>query len=234
MLISGTLFDDSVSTARLVKGVTQMIRLMDLIFSGLAILALSPALLVVIAILKVTGEGEIFFSQKRVGVHKKPFRLLKFATMLKNSESMGSGTVTIKNDPRVLPFGKFLRKTKINELPQLFNIFLGDMSVIGPRPLHNKQFSFYTTEQQNVIASVRPGLSGVGSIIFRYEEALLQGSDDPDATYRTRISPRKAALETWFVENRGLGLYFRLILLTIIAVVFPSVRMDRFFTGLAD
>lgn len=211
-----------------------MIRLMDLIFSGLAILALSPALLVVIAILKVTGEGEVFFSQKRVGVHKEPFRLLKFATMLKNSESMGAGTVTVKNDPRVLPFGKFLRKTKINELPQLFNIFLGDMSVIGPRPLHDKQFSFYTTEQQNVIASVRPGLSGVGSIIFRDEETLLQASDDPDATYRTMISPRKAALETWFVENRGLGLYFRLILLTIIAVVFPSVRMDRFFNGLAD
>ena len=209
-----------------------MIRLMDLMLSGLAILVLSPALVLVIAILKVTGEGEIFFSQKRIGVNKEPFRLLKFATMLKNSESMGAGTVTVKNDPRVLPFGKFLRKTKINELPQLFNIFFGDMSVIGPRPLHQKQFSFYTAEQQNVIASVRPGLSGVGSIIFRDEEALLQGSDDPDVTYKTMISPRKAALETWFVENRGLCLYFRLIVLTVIAVVFPSARMERFFKGL--
>lgn len=207
---------------------------MDIVLSGLAILVLSPALLMIIAILKVTGEGEVFFSQKRTGMHKQPFKLLKFATMLKNSESMGAGTVTVKNDPRVLPFGKFLRKTKINELPQLFNIFVGDMSVIGPRPLHQKQFSFYTADQQNIIASVRPGLSGVGSIVFRDEEALLESSEDPDGVYKSIISPKKAVLEIWFVQNRGFALYVKLILLTVIAVVLPSVRLDRFFKGLAD
>ena len=100
----------------------------------MALVLLSPLLLPLMFILRVTGEGEIFFPQSRVGRGGKDFKLYKFATMLKDSPNMGTGTVTVKNDPRVLPMGGFLRKTKINELPQLINIFNGDMSVIGPRP----------------------------------------------------------------------------------------------------
>ena len=206
-----------------------MQRILDIVFSGAAILALSPLLLTTILALRFTGEGEIFFRQARVGQNKKSFGLMKFATMMKNSENLGAGTVTLKDDFRVLPLGKVLRKTKINELPQLFNIFMGHMSVIGPRPLHQKQFSFYSEKDQDLISSVKPGLSGVGSIIFRDEEKILQESSDPDATYKQLITPKKAALEIWYVNNKSIVLYFRLILLTIIAVIIPSLDMNKFF-----
>ena len=114
-------------------------RLFDILFSGIAILVLCPLLLLIILILSATGEREIFYKQNRVGKNRISFELFKFATMQKNSENKGAGTVTLKNDFRVLPFGKFLRKTKLNELPQLFNIFIGQMSVIGPRPLHHRR-----------------------------------------------------------------------------------------------
>ncbi len=209
-----------------------MQRLFDILLSGAAIIILTPLLLPIIFVLSVTGEGEIFFRQARVGKNRISFGLLKFATMLKNSENIGAGTVTLKNDFRVLPFGKFLRKTKLNELPQLFNIFMGHMSVIGPRPLHQKQFSFYSEEDQNIISSVMPGLSGVGSIIFRDEEKVLQESNDPDTTYKKLITPKKAELEKWYVYHKSITLYFKLIILTIIAVVIPTIDMNRFFKGL--
>jgi lipopolysaccharide/colanic/teichoic acid biosynthesis glycosyltransferase len=209
-----------------------MERFFDVFLSGLAIIIFTPILVPVMVILKLTGEGEIFFEQARVGKDKVPFQLLKFVTMLRNSENMGAGTVTLKNDSRVLPFGKFLRKTKLNELPQLFNIFKGDMSVIGPRPLHKKQFSFYSEEHQDIIASTMPGLSGVGSIVFRDEERILQSNGDPDVTYKQKISPVKGTLEKWYVENKSIYLYFKLILLTIIAVAFSRLDMEKFFKGL--
>ena len=211
-----------------------MQRSLDILFSGMAIILLSPVLLIVTLLLKLTGEGEIFFQQARVGRNKESFQLIKFATMLKDSQNIGAGTVTLKNDPRVLPIGKFLRKTKLNELPQLFNIFKGDMSVIGPRPLHKKQFSFYSITDQAIIASTMPGLSGMGSICFRDEEEILQSSSDADTTYKEKITPKKAMLEKWYVENKGMVLYFKLIVLTIIAVVLPKLDMIKFFKGLDD
>lgn len=209
-----------------------MQRFLDILLSGLAIIVLCPLILPVIVTLRLTGEGEIFFRQDRVGKNKVRFRLLKFATMLKDSENIGAGTVTLKDDFRVLPFGKFLRKTKINELPQLFNIFVGHMSVIGPRPLHEKQFSFYSHDDQKIISSVKPGLSGVGSIIFRDEEKILQGSIDPDSTYLKEITPKKAELERWFVEHNSIFLYLKLILLTLLAVLFTKLDMKYFFSDL--
>lgn len=206
-----------------------MQRLFDLLLSSIAIVFLLPLLIPIMILLRLTGEGEVFFRQERVGKNKVSFRLLKFATMLKNSEQIGAGTVTLKDDFRVLPVGSFLRKTKLNELPQLFNIFLGDMSVIGPRPLHKKQFSFYSTEDQSIIASTTPGLSGMGSIIFRDEEKILQDSEDPDKTYKELITPEKAKLEKWYVENNSLALYFKLIFLTIISVLLPALDMKIFF-----
>ncbi len=211
-----------------------MQRSFDILFSGMAIILLSPVLLTVTLLLKLTGEREIFFQQARVGRNKESFQLIKFATMLKNSQNIGAGTVTLKNDPRVLPIGKFLRKTKLNELPQLFNIFRGDMSVIGPRPLHKKQFSFYSITDQVIIASTMPGLSGMGSICFRDEEEILQSSSDADTTYKEKITPKKAMLEKWYVENKGIVLYFKLIVLTIIAVVLPKLDMIKFFKGLDE
>jgi lipopolysaccharide/colanic/teichoic acid biosynthesis glycosyltransferase len=206
-----------------------MQRLLDILLSGIAILILSPLFLLIILILSITGEREIFFKQNRIGINKTNFGLLKFVTMLKNSENTGAGTVTLKNDYRVLPFGKFLRKTKLNELPQLFNILKGDMSVIGPRPLHQRQFSFYTENDQKLISSIKPGLSGVSSIIFRDEDKILQNTSDPDKTYKKIITPKKAKLEKWYVQNRSIYLYLKLIILTLIVVLIPSVKASSFF-----
>ena len=209
-----------------------MQRLFDILFSSLAIIILVPILIIIILILSLTGEREIFYRQNRIGKNKVNFKLLKFATMLKNSENQGAGTVTLKNDFRVLPFGRILRKTKLNELPQLFNIFLGHMSIIGPRPLHIKQFSFYNEYDQKVISSIRPGLSGLGSIVFRDEEKILQNVSDPDKTYKEKITPKKAELEKWYVHNKSIYLYFKLILLTVIVVILPSVKIEKFFKNI--
>ena len=202
-----------------------MERFFDILLAGIALLILLPLFVPIALMLKFSGEGEIFFLQKRVGRGGRSFGLLKFATMLKNSPNMGTGTITVRNDPRVLPVGRILRKTKINELPQLLNVFVGDMSVIGPRPLTENHFEHYPPEMREVIVSVRPGLSGVGSIVFRDEERVLSDKEDPSNYYRTVIAPYKALLEAWFVENRGIWLYLKCIFVTVWVVINPSSKL---------
>ena len=202
-----------------------MQRLLDVFFSSLALLVLAPLLLPIILVLRLTGEGEVFFRQDRVGRGGRPFGLLKFATMLKNSPNIGTGTVTVAHDPRVLPVGRFLRKTKLNELPQLINIWRGEMSVIGPRPQTQRCFDAYPAASQADIVQVPPGLSGIGSIIFRGEEHLYEGFDDPDWVYDEFIMPYKGELERWYVRHRTLRNYFLLIALTAWVVVVPGSRL---------
>jgi lipopolysaccharide/colanic/teichoic acid biosynthesis glycosyltransferase len=210
-------------------------RFFDILFSGLALLVLSPLLVPIVIILRCSGEGEVFFLQERVGRNGEVFKLYKFVTMLKNSPNIGTGTVTMKDDPRVLPVGKFLRKTKINELPQLLNIFFGDMSVIGPRPLTAQTFGFYSDSTQDVIIQVRPGLSGVGSIIFRGEEDIMHGVTASVDFYDNVIAPYKGALEEWFVSNKGLYIYFMAIFITVWAVLFPKTKVVwTVFKGLPE
>lgn len=199
-----------------------MQRLFDILLSGLALLVLSPLLVPIAIFLRLTGEGEIFFLQSRVGRDGKPFALYKFATMLKNSPSIGTGTVTLKNDPRILPAGKFLRKTKINELPQLLNILNGSMSIIGPRPQTQRCFDAFPRQSQESIVKVRPGLSGIGSIVFRDEEEMMHGHQDPNWFYDQVIMPYKGKLEEWYVKNQGLYTYFMLIGLTVWVVLMPG------------
>ena len=196
-----------------------MQRFLDIVFSGMALIILLPLLLLLMVTLRVTGEGEIFFMQSRVGRGGKHFKLYKFATMLKESPNMGTGTVTVKNDPRVLPIGGFLRKTKINELPQLINIFIGDMSIIGPRPQTQRCFDAFPLSSQNEIIKVRPGLSGIGSIIFRHEEDMMHANNDPDKFYDEIVMPYKGSLEGWYVSHNSIGSYFSLIGLTVFAVL---------------
>ena len=202
-----------------------LLRAFDIIISLFAITVLIPLFLLVILILSVTGEREIFYFQERVGINMKSFKLIKFATMKKNSEIIGTKTITIKNDHRVLPFGKILRKTKINELPQLLNILRGDMSVVGPRPLLKKQFMMYNLESRQIISSVKPGLTGIGSLVFRDEEKLFSGSNNPDEVYQKYISPIKSQLERWYIKNISISMYFKVIILTFISVLFPSINM---------
>ena len=210
-----------------------MTRLLDILLSGSALIVLSPLLLPLAIALRLTGEGEIFFVQQRVGRGGDFFGLHKFATMLKDSPNIGTGTLTLKDDPRVLPLGNFLRKTKINELPQLLNIFVGDMSIIGPRPQTPRCFDAFPKSSQAAITKVRPGLSGVGSVVFRGEEEMMYASADPDRLYDKIIMPYKGKLEEWFVINQSISVYLKCIWLTALVVVSPrSQAVWRFFSSL--
>ena len=210
-----------------------MERFFDIFFSLIALLLLSPLLVPLVITLRLTGEGEVFFLQERIGKHGKTFNLFKFATMQKNSPNIGTGTVTMKNDPRVLPIGRFLRKTKINELPQILNILNGDISIIGPRPLTDQTFSLYHKRTQDFIKKVQPGLSGIGSIIFRDEEEIMHGSKASVDFYASVLAPYKGELEEWFVKNKGLYIYFAAIFVTVWAVIIPRTNIAwRIFKGL--
>ncbi len=202
-----------------------MQRIFDMVLSGLAILVFTPVLIPVVLALRFTGEGEIFYYQKRVGRNGKLFNILKFATMLKDSPNIGTGTVTLSNDFRILPFGKFLRKTKINELPQLLNILTGDMSIIGPRPLTIQTFNSYDLVTQNTVKMVRPGLSGIGSIIFRNEEQILSGNAANLKFYENIVAPYKGNLEIWYVNKRSIIVYILLIFATMWHVLFPRSKL---------
>ena len=199
-----------------------MQRAFDILFSGIALIIFSPLLIFLMFVLRFSGEGEIFFLQERIGKSNKRIKLLKFATMLKNSENIGTGTVTLRNDPRILPLGGFLRKTKINELPQLINILKGDMSIVGPRPQTPRCFEAFPEKSQEEIVKVRPGLSGVGSIVFRDEEELMDAHKSPDKFYDEIIMPYKGSLEQWYVLHQNLWTYFSFICLTVWVVLKPN------------
>ncbi len=210
-----------------------MKRFLDVVLSFLALVVLAPFLLPVGVILRFTGEGEVFYIQERAGRGGNSFGLYKFATMLKNSPNIGAGEITVRGDPRVLPFGQFLRKTKLNELPQLWNIFIGDMSVVGPRPMVLNTYAHYPESARQKLNTIRPGLTGIGSIVFRDEERYLADRDEPMEFYREHIIPYKSDLELWFVEKNTLWVYIKIIVVTAWVVVFPSSNIvDKAFDGI--
>jgi lipopolysaccharide/colanic/teichoic acid biosynthesis glycosyltransferase len=201
-----------------------MQRIFDLILSTVAIIILSPIFLVIMMILRFTGEKEVFYRQKRVGKRGETFGVFKFATMVKDSSKMGSGFITTKNDPRVLPVGRFLRKTKLNELPQLLNIFVGDMSFVGPRPQVPKHFNLYSENVKAELNKVTPGLTGIGSIVFRDEESILELNKNLsyEECYNKVIAPYKGELELWYIRNKSTGLYLLIIFITAWVILFPK------------
>ncbi len=200
-------------------------RFFDILFSLVAIILLLPVFIPVIILLLFTGEHEVFFRQNRVGYKNKIFRIWKFATMLKNSPNMGHGDVTMRKDPRITPVGRFLRQSKFNELPQVFNILSGDMSFVGPRPLMKVGFDRYTDEMKAKVYNVKPGLTGIGSIVFRDEELILTKSDlPPHECYRTIILPYKGALEIWYQEHQDFMTDFMILFLTAWYVLFPNSK----------
>ena len=199
-------------------------RFIDLLIAAIALLILSPILIPCIIILMFTGEHEVFYFQKRLGYNNKPFSIWKFATMLKNSPSIGTGEITLRNDPRVTSFGKILRMTKINELPQIINVFKGDMSLVGPRPLMEVSFKLYPEEVQQKIYNSPPGMTGIGSLIFRDEEKIISDAADPKEMY-AKIYPFKGALELWYQEHASLYTDFMIIFLTAWSIVFPSNKL---------
>jgi lipopolysaccharide/colanic/teichoic acid biosynthesis glycosyltransferase len=201
-------------------------RFFDILSSGIALFILSPLLIPISIGLKLTGEGYIFYLQERVGFLNRMFNIYKFSTMLKNSPNMAGGLITLKKDPRLTPMGGFLRASKINELPQLLNILFGQMSVVGPRPVMQKSFDTYPIDVQKVIYNVKPGLTGIGSIIFRDEERLItevrDNGGDVWAFYKNDIYPFKGKLEQWYQVNQSFMTDLKIIVLTAWVILYPK------------
>lgn len=194
-----------------------MKRLFDIIFSSLAIIISFPVILITGIIIKINGPNEsILFKQKRAGKNKVYFNIYKFRTMNSNAEKKGE--ITIGNDSRITKPGKWIRKFKIDELPQFFNVLKGEMSVVGPRPEVQKYIELYDKKQLKVL-NVRPGITDYASIVYFDENQLLGESEDPEKTYLEVIMPNKLKLNLKYIEEKSLLVDLKIILSTIMKVI---------------
>lgn len=193
-------------------------RLFDLIFVIPGLIILSPVFLVVGFLIKSKDGGAILFKQTRVGKGGKHFKVLKFRTMVVDAENLGA-KVTTGNDPRITPVGAFLRKYKLDELPQLLNVLIGNMSLVGPRPEVPEYVEFYPQETKDIIFSVNPGITDTASIEFVNENDMLTDSKDPIEDYKTKVLPIKLGYSMDYVKTRSLWVDFKLILKTVSAIV---------------
>ena len=156
--------------------------------------------------------------------------MVKFSSMLRISEQLPGGIITLRNDPRVTGIGKFLRFTKLNELPQLFNVFIGDMSFVGPRPQVKKGFDLYPKDMQKYIYQSKPGLTGISSLIFRDEEILVSNSNLPaEVFYKRHINPFKNQLEKWYHDNKSFTVDSLILFLTAFKIIVPSSKIEFLF-----
>ena len=202
-------------------------RMFDLFLSILFIIILSPILGIIIIALFIFNQRDIFYFQKRIGYKNEVFGILKFSSMLKNSENLPGGIITVRNDPRVTWIGKILRITKLNELPQLFNVLIGEMSFVGPRPLIKKGFDLYPPDVQSIVYQSKPGITGISSIIFRDEERLVTESElEPFEFYKRYIYPYKGQLEKWYFENKSFAVDFLILFLTGIKIIAPGSKLE--------
>jgi lipopolysaccharide/colanic/teichoic acid biosynthesis glycosyltransferase len=201
-------------------------RFFDVTLALIVMIVLSPLLIPIVIGLMLTGEKEIFYRQNRVGYRNNTFSILKFATMLKNSPNMLSGSLTVRNDPRITPMGGFLRKTKINELPQVINVLIGNMSIVGPRPQMKVDFDVYPELVRQKIYDCKPGITGIGSIIFRDEEKFLSIKDiNPKEFYAEKIAPYKGEVELWYQKNISFITDFNIIFLTAWVIISPNSEL---------
>ena len=210
-------------------------RIADVLTSFTAIVFLIPIFLIIVIALRFTAEGEVFYTQERIGYLNSKFKIWKFATMLKNSLNLGTGSITLNDDFRVTKIGKFLRKSKINELPQLFNILIGDISIVGPRPILESDWNLYSEEIKNMVYNVKPGLTGIGSIVFRDEESIMSSvkNEDLHLYYERVVAPYKGDLEKWYQLNRSFIVDAKLIILTALVILYPSNNLhNKWFKGL--
>ena len=190
-----------------------MIRFFDILFSILGVIILTPFFIIISLFIICTSKGTIFYTQKRVGKNNKDFTLFKFRTMHPKADEEGLLTVG-ERDARVTKVGYFLRKYKLDELPQLVNVLIGDMSFIGPRPEVRKYVDMYNEEQKRVL-SVRPGITDYASIAFKNENQLLLQSPHPEKLYIEEIMPQKLQLNLKYVKNHSLQEYFKILFLTV-------------------
>jgi lipopolysaccharide/colanic/teichoic acid biosynthesis glycosyltransferase len=199
-------------------------RAFDIVIAGALLLLASPLLICVAVAEKLTGQ-DVFFRQDRVGFALQPFGAIKFTSMPKGSEKLGM--LAAADDKRPTRLGRFLRKTKINEIPQLFNVLLGDMSMVGPRPLFAKQVARYDEQVQRAIATVRPGVTGLGSLFFSAEDELLASVPEKDRFYDEVIQPQKGQIEIYYCENWSIWLDLEIVMLTAWAVLARRRQFPR-------
>lgn len=199
-----------------IKGKLIRKRVFDVVISAIGLLLLSPILLVIALIIEIDTGGPILFKQTRVGRNQKPFKIYKFRTMDEDAEMKGL-SITVGQDPRITKSGAFLRKYKLDELLQLINVFLGQMSFVGPRPEVPKYVAYYD-ELQKTILKIRPGITDLASIRYIDENSLLAKSSNPEDTYIHEIMPKKLELNFEYVRNLSITFDFRLILRTLFAL----------------
>lgn len=193
-----------------------MIRFFDIILSGIGLICLSPVLLVVYICIKCESKGGGIYAQERIGKNGAPFKLYKFRSMRVGADK-GSLITIGERDPRVTNVGHFLRSYKLDELPQLWNVFVGDMSIVGPRPEVEKYTRLYTDEQRKVL-SVRPGITDWASIKYIDENEILGQAEDPDKAYVEQIMPDKIKYNMRWIEKQNLFEYFRIIINTFFRI----------------
>ena len=194
-----------------------MIRFFDIIFSIIGLVILSPIFIVLYLLIRIESKGGGFYSQERIGKNGKPFKLYKFRSMRIGSDKKGLITIGEK-DNRITKTGFILRKYKLDELPQLWNVFIGDMSLVGPRPEVKKYTDLYTEEQKQVL-QVRPGITDWASIKYVDENKILGESEDPDEAYGNLIMPNKIKLNMVYIQHQTLGEYFKIIFTTFKEIV---------------
>jgi len=194
-----------------------MIRFFDILFSLFGLLILSPLFVIVAIWIVIDNPGPVFYRQQRVCKHNKDFGLLKFRSMRVGADKMSLITIG-ERDPRITRAGYYIRKYKIDELPQLWNVLVGDMSLVGPRPEVRRYVDVYTDEQKRVL-NVRPGITDYASIEYMDENRLLAQAEDPDKTYIEEIIPAKIALNMRYIEHQTLGEYFKIIALTFAKLI---------------
>jgi len=194
-------------------------RLFDIAFSFFGLIIASPILLLVTLLIKIDSKGPIFYRGKRAGKDGKEFRIFKFRTMAPDAEKLG-GPSTAADDPRLTNFGKFLRKRKLDELPQLINVLLGQMSIVGPRPEVPSEVETYDSKTKEIILSAKPGMTDLASLANLHEEEILKGSKNPHQTYQELIKPQKLRLAVEYVKNRSFWFDIKIIFKTIKSVFF--------------
>ncbi len=190
-----------------------MKRFFDILSSLLALIILFPFLLIISIFILFSGKGGVFYLQTRLGKDGKQFKMIKFRTMVKDADKKGLLTVGVR-DPRITRVGYFLRKTKLDEFPQLINVLTGDMSVVGPRPEVPKYVALYSAEQRKVL-SVKPGLTDYASIEYINEDEVLGRYENPEQAYITEIMPAKLALNLKYIQEQSMGTDLKIILRTI-------------------
>jgi lipopolysaccharide/colanic/teichoic acid biosynthesis glycosyltransferase len=192
-------------------------RVVDIIGSGLGLAVLSPLFLYLAARIKLNDGGPVFYAGVRIGRNGKPFKMLKFRTMVIDADKLG-GPSTPSDDPRLTTIGKFLKKYQLDELPQLVNVFKGEMSLVGPRPEVKMYIDMMTSHQKNAILSVKPGITDLASLWNFHEGEVLKGSHDPEIAYMEKIRPEKIRLQLEYVKKRSFLLDLKIIVKTVLRV----------------